>query len=266
MDARNLSQLKTKVMRNIVAGNWKSNKLMNEAREFTDAFLPALAELNGTTDVYIAPPAPYLASLSTSDSGRLNWAAQQCSAHGQGAFTGEFTAEMVQSAGAQAVLIGHSERREFFGESNDAVHAKVQHALNAGLRTFLCCGETLEQREAGVPERVIFDQLESALEGVNDTALLVIAYEPIWAIGTGRTATSQQAQDMHAAIRGWLTERFGADVAVEVPILYGGSCKPSNAEELFSQPDVNGGLIGGASLKPADFLELVRIADAVSAS
>ena len=239
---------------------------MNEAREFTDAFLPALAELNGTTEVYIAPPAPYLAALAASDSGRLNWAAQQCSAHGAGAFTGEFTAEMVQSAGAQAVLIGHSERRESFGESNEAVHAKVEHALNAGLRTFLCCGETLEQREAGQPERVIFDQLESALEGVGDTANLVIAYEPIWAIGTGRTATSQQAQDMHAAIRGWLKERFGANAAAEVPILYGGSCKPSNAEELFSQPDVNGGLIGGASLKPTDFLELVRIADAASAS
>ncbi len=239
---------------------------MNEAREFTDAFLPALAELNGNTEVYIAPPAPYLAALAMGESGRLHWAAQQCSAHGEGAHTGEFTAEMVQSAGAQAVLIGHSERREFFGESNEAVHAKVQRALGAGLRTFLCCGETLEQREAGQPERVIFDQLESALVGVNDPAQLVIAYEPIWAIGTGRTATSQQAQDMHAAIRGWLNERFGADAAAELPILYGGSCKPSNAEELFNQPDVNGGLIGGASLDPADFLELIRIADAASVS
>lgn len=260
------TQFKTKVMRNIVAGNWKSNKLMNEAREFTDAFLPALDELNGTTEVYIAPPAPYLAALTPSASGRLQWASQQCSAHGAGAYTGEFTAEMVRSAGAQGVLIGHSERREGFGESEEAVRAKVQHALKAGLRVFLCCGESLEQREAGQPERVIFAQLESALDGVSDTSDLVIAYEPIWAIGTGRTASSEQAQDMHQSIRGWLAERFGAPVAAGIPILYGGSCKPSNAEELFSQPDVNGGLIGGASLNVEDFLELVRIADAVSAS
>ena len=239
---------------------------MNEAREFTDEFLPALAELNGITEVYIAPPAPYLAALATLESKRLRWAAQQCSAHGEGAFTGEFTAEMVQTAGAQAVLIGHSERREFFGESDEVVHAKVQRALNAGLRAFLCCGETLEQREAGHPERVIFNQLESALEGVSDAAQLVIAYEPIWAIGTGRTASAQQAQEMHAAIRGWLKERFGAAAAAEMPILYGGSSKPSNAEELFSLPDVNGGLIGGASLNVEDFLALVRIADAASVS
>lgn len=266
MDARNLSQIKTKVMRNIVAGNWKSNKLMNEAREFTDAFLPALDELNGTTEVFLAPPAPYLGALAPTASGRLQWASQQCSAQGSGAYTGEFTAEMIRSTGAHGVLIGHSERRESFGETDEVVQQKIQQALGAGLRVFLCCGESLEQREAGDPIRVIFAQLESALEGVQDTANLVIAYEPIWAIGTGKTASSAQAQDMHHAIRGWLSERFGASVAAGIPILYGGSCKPSNAEELFSQPDVNGGLIGGASLQVADFLELVRISDAASAS
>lgn len=239
---------------------------MNEALEFTSAVVSALAGTAGETHVYIAPPAPYLARLAQHSSGRLQWAAQQCSAFEPGAFTGEFTAEMVHSAGARAVLIGHSERRASFGETDEVVHAKVGRALAAGLRPFLCCGESLEQREAGHPEDVVFRQLESALAGVTDPADLVVAYEPIWAIGTGRTATTEQAQSMHASIRGWWSERFGADAAERVSILYGGSCKPSNAEELFSQPDVDGGLIGGASLEVADFLELVRISDACARS
>ncbi len=250
-------------MRNIVAGNWKSNKLMNEAREFTDAFFPALAALEGQTEVVIAPPAPFLAGLSQSNEPRFSWAAQQCSAHGSGAHTGEFTADMLKSVGVESVLIGHSERREFFGESNEVVRMKVQQALATGLRVFLCCGETLEQREAGSPEEVVCAQLEDATAGRDNAEGLVVAYEPIWAIGTGRTATAEQAQSMHAAIRRWWGARFGNGAAQNLPILYGGSCKPSNAEELFSQPDVNGGLIGGASLKPADFLELVKIADSL---
>ena len=181
-----------------------------------------------------------------------------------GAYTGEFTADMVKSAGGKAVLIGHSERREFFGESDEVVHLKVAQAAASGLRVFLCCGESLEQRENGKPEEVIFKQLESALTGFEATEQLVIAYEPIWAIGTGRTASAQQAQDMHAAIRRWCADRFSPEVAAELPILYGGSCKPSNAEELFSQPDVNGGLIGGASLQVEDFLALVKVSDALS--
>ncbi len=248
-------------MRNIVAGNWKSNKLLNEAQEFTDPFLSALNELTGETEVVIAPPAPYLATLAKEGAYRFSWAAQQCSAHGFGAFTGEFTAEMLRSTGVQSVLIGHSERREHFGETDEVVRAKVEQALAARLRVFLCCGETLEQRESGRPEDIVCAQLEHATTGLTDAEGLVVAYEPIWAIGTGRTATADQAQSMHAAIRGWWAERFGPDAAANLPILYGGSCKPSNAAELFSQPDVNGGLIGGASLKVDDFLDLVRIAD-----
>lgn len=248
-------------MRNIVAGNWKSNKLMNEAQDFTDAFLMHLNDMNGTTEVVIAPPAPFLGQLAQSKGKRLTWAAQQCSAHGAGAFTGEFTAEMIHSAGAGAVLIGHSERREFFGETDDVVRMKVEQAVNAGLEVFLCCGESLEQRESGKPETVVCAQLEHAVAGLDSAEGLVVAYEPIWAIGTGRTATAEQAQAMHAAIRSWWSNRFSKAAAAALPILYGGSCKPSNAAELFSQPDVNGGLIGGASLQVADFLELVRISD-----
>lgn len=248
-------------MRNIVAGNWKSNKLMNEAQEFTDAFLTALGQEAGQTEVVIAAPAPYLSALTSAAAARFSWAAQQCSAHGEGAFTGEYSARMLRSVGVESVLIGHSERREFFGETDEVVRAKVEQAVAAGLRVFLCCGETLEQREAGSPEQVVCAQLEHATAGLAHAKQLVVAYEPIWAIGTGRTATAEQAQSMHAAIRAWWAQRFGSEAAAELPILYGGSCKPSNAEELFSQPDVNGGLIGGASLKVEDFLDLVRISD-----
>lgn len=234
---------------------------MEDVQKFMDVMLEGLRQSNGNTEVFIAPPAPYLASLSAKYGDQVQWAAQQCSAHGFGAYTGEHTASMIASVGVKGVLIGHSERREAFGETEQAVQSKVDLALEAGLRVFLCCGESLDQRTAGFPERIVCAQLESALQNVQDTAQLVIAYEPIWAIGTGMTATSDQAQDMHHAIRNWLTTRFGPASAQAIPILYGGSCKPSNAAELFGQPDVNGGLIGGASLEPESFLELIRLAD-----
>lgn len=234
---------------------------MNEAQEFIRAFESSIAGMNGSTELYIAPPAPYLAALAHKSTTRLGWASQQCSAFGMGAHTGEYTAQMLKSTGIEAVLIGHSERRESFGESDEVVQQKVAQANQAGLRIFLCCGETLEQRENGNPEKVIFAQLDSAMQGIENPSNFVVAYEPIWAIGTGRTASTEQAQSMHSAIRRWWGDRFGAHAANELPILYGGSCKPSNAEEIFSQPDVNGGLIGGASLNVDDFIELIRIAD-----
>ena len=247
-------------MRNIVAGNWKSNKLLTEAQELVNAILVGLPK-EGTTQVILAPPAPYLALLTTQagSEGHVNWAAQQCSAFGFGAYTGEVSANMYRSAGADSVIIGHSERRAFFGESDEVVALKVKSALQAGLQVIWCCGEPLEMRESGSHESWVLGQLNSALVGLPQERLsqLVIAYEPIWAIGTGLTASAEQAQSMHLFIREHVKALFGSEVSTEMQILYGGSCKPSNAEELFGQPDVNGGLIGGAALNASDFLAIV---------
>lgn len=252
-----------KVMKNIVAGNWKSNKLMPEALELMNEVESGLGAL-ANTEVIVAPPSPYLATLVERGQGDLAIAAQQCSAEGMGAHTGEYTASMLISAGVKWVIIGHSERRERFGESDDVVRRKLEGALAAGLSVLLCCGESLDHRESGSHFSWVESQLEDALQNVTAEAFsqVVIAYEPIWAIGTGKTATSDQAQEMHAFIRGWITDRYSAEQASECRILYGGSCKPSNAEEIFAQPDVNGGLIGGAALKAEDFLAIVRAAEA----
>jgi triosephosphate isomerase len=249
-------------MKNIVAGNWKSNKLMHEALELMHEVKSGTkSELS--TEVIIAPPAPYLRALAQEAGEVLQIASQQCSATGSGAFTGEFTADMLASCDVKWVIIGHSERREGYGETDDAVRNKLHAALEAGLRVLLCCGESLEVRESGTHFDWVQGQLSHALEGLSQASMdgVVIAYEPIWAIGTGKTATSAQAQEMHAFIRNWLTERFDATTAQNCRILYGGSCKPSNADELFAQPDVNGGLIGGASLNASDFLAIVAAAE-----
>ena len=245
---------KTKVMRNIVAGNWKSNKLMGEAQEWMDGMAEWLANHDGV-EVMVGAPAPYLAALASTAPEGLHILAQNVSAEGHGAHTGEFTADMLKSCGVAGAIVGHSERRARFGDTDDNVKAKVQALVDEGLQAVFCCGETLEEREAGRQEDVVHGQLKAAVLGLPADALdrVVVAYEPVWAIGTGKTATSAQAQDMHAAIRGWLSERFGADKSADVAILYGGSCKPSNAAELFGQADINGGLIGGAALQPSDF-------------
>jgi triosephosphate isomerase len=258
-----LAPAKPKVMKNIVAGNWKSNKLMPEALELMNEVQAGLDSIQNT-EVIIAPPSPYLAALAENKKGALAISAQQCSATGMGAHTGEHTAEMLKSTGAEWVIIGHSERRECFGESNEAVRSKLELALEAGLHVLLCCGESLSKRESGNHFDWVQSQLEDALQNVSDQAFdqVVIAYEPIWAIGTGKTASSDQAQEMHAFIRNWLSKRYGDVSAAACRILYGGSCKPSNADELFAQPDVNGGLIGGASLNAEDFLAIVRAAEA----
>ena len=245
---------KTKVMRNIVAGNWKSNKLMGEAQEWMDGMAEWLASHEGV-EVMVGAPAPYLAALAGTAPEGLHILAQNVSAEGHGAHTGEFTADMLKSCGVAGAIVGHSERRARFGDTDDKVKAKVQALVDEGLQAVFCCGETLEEREAGRQEDVVHAQLKAAVLDLPSEALdcVVVAYEPVWAIGTGKTATSAQAQDMHAAIRGWLTECFGAEKAAGVAILYGGSCKPSNAAELFGQADINGGLIGGAALNPTDF-------------
>ncbi|MAI23870.1 MAG: triose-phosphate isomerase [Crocinitomicaceae bacterium] len=249
-------------MKNIVAGNWKSNKLLQEALELINGVKSGLAnELS--TEVIIAPPAPYLSIIANHSGEVLQIASQQCSATGSGAFTGEFTAGMLASCNVNWVIIGHSERREGYGETNDAVRNKLHVALDAGLQVLLCCGESLEVRELGTHFDWVKGQLLHALEGLSAASMegVVIAYEPIWAIGTGKTASTEQAQEMHAFIRSWLVKRFDETIAQGCRILYGGSCKPNNAEELFAQPDVNGGLIGGASLNASDFLDIVAAAE-----
>jgi triosephosphate isomerase len=248
------------MMRNIVSGNWKSNKSITEARNWLAEMGKAMDNLPKNVRIMVAAPAPYLAVLVNEKHPRLLIASQQVSATGHGAYTGEFTANMLVSCGVDYALIGHSERRSNFGESDEVVSDKVQRCLESGLGVVLCCGENLNERDAGIQEEVIKKQLESALNGVKEDNMksIVIAYEPIWAIGTGRTATADQAAEMHTYIRSWLSVRFDVRIAKNTSILYGGSCKPSNAEELFAREDVDGGLIGGASLNSVDFQSIIR--------
>ena len=247
-------------MRNIVSGNWKSNKSITEARNWLAEMGEVMDNLPQNVRVMVAPPAPYLAVLVKEKHSRLLIASQQVSATGEGAFTGEFTADMLVSCGVDYALIGHSERRSNFGETNEIVSNKVQRCLESGLGVVLCCGENLNERDAGIQQDVIKKQLESALNDVKDVSMksVVIAYEPIWAIGTGRTASADQAAEMHTYIRSWISVRFDDQTAKNTSILYGGSCKPSNAEELFARDDVDGGLIGGASLNSVDFQAIIR--------
>ncbi len=215
-------------------------------------------------EVVIAPPFPFLADAVELVRGtRIVVAAQNCHEAGQGAYTGEVSVPMLASIGVGACIVGHSERRQYFGETDTAVARKVQALLAGGLTPIYCCGELKEEREAGRHFEVVAAQMQEALGGLEATALarVVVAYEPVWAIGTGLTATAAQAQEMHTFIRGRLRAMAG-DVADAMPILYGGSCKPDNAEGLFANADVNGGLIGGAALDATQFLALVRIAGA----
>ena len=232
---------------------------MGDALEWMDGMAEWLGTNHGV-DVMAAVPAPFLAVCADKAPEGLHILAQNVSADGFGAHTGEYTADMLKSCGVDGAIVGHSERRARFGDTDAAVAAKVDALLEAGLTAVFCCGETLQEREGGRAEDVVLQQLQAGVLRlpVDHMDRVVVAYEPVWAIGTGVTATSDQAQDMHASIRGWLTEAFGAEVAQTVPVLYGGSCKPSNAAELFSQQDINGGLIGGASLKPDDFQGVIE--------
>lgn len=212
-------------------------------------------------EVMVAPPAPYLAALAEG-TWPIRLGAQNVSATGPGAYTGEFTAEMLAGCGVHDVIVGHSERRDGFGDTDEIVAQKVQQVLDAGLRVVFCCGESLQDRRTDVHFDKVLRQMESAVLHLPPEVMgrVVVAYEPIWAIGTGLTATAEQAQEMHAAIRSWLREAFDAPTAAAVPILYGGSCKPGNADELFACADVDGGLIGGAALEPESFRAIVDAA------
>ncbi|WP_295574338.1 triose-phosphate isomerase [Stenotrophomonas maltophilia] len=248
--------------RKIVAGNWK----LHGSRQFaTDLLGQVAAGLpKAGVEVVILPPLPYLGELveDFGDTG-LVFGAQDVSSNEKGAYTGEVCAAMLHEVGARYGLVGHSERRQYHHESSELVARKFAAALHAGLVPVLCVGETLEQREAGQTEAVIASQLAPVLErvGAAGFAQAVVAYEPVWAIGTGRTASKEQAQQVHAFIRGEVA-RIDARIADSLPIVYGGSVKPDNAGELFAQPDVDGGLVGGASLVAADFLAIARAAAA----
>lgn len=246
----------------IVAGNWKMNKTLEEASMLTAEVMRLLAaEAIHTAEVVLCTPFLYLTNIKAQVAGSgIQLAAQNCSEHEWGAYTGEISAAMIMSIGVPYVIVGHSERRQYFGETHKILAAKVDQALAHGLTPIFCCGEPLEIREAGTHEQLVKSQVEESLFHLSPEAIqkTVIAYEPVWAIGTGKTATSQQAQDMHAVIRTHLAAKYGQPAAEEISILYGGSVKADNAKELFACPDVDGGLVGGASLKSREFVEIVK--------
>ena len=246
----------------IVAGNWKCNTTVPAGVELAKAVMESvLAGGDGDVQVIVCPPFVHLTKVvDLLDNQRVKAGAQNCAAEPKGAFTGEVSAEMVKSTGAAYVILGHSERREYYGETSATLNKKLAQVFAQGLTPIYCCGEPLPIREAGTQNEYVKKQLDETifLLPEEDFLKVVIAYEPIWAIGTGKTASSAQAQEMHAFIRGAIAARYGDAVAQETSILYGGSCKSSNARELFANPDVDGGLIGGAALDPADFLGIVN--------
>jgi triosephosphate isomerase len=243
----------------IVAGNWKMNMTLQEGIDLAKKVNEMYEQVEGDVGVIVAPPFIHLSAVSKVLTG-VGLSAQDCAAEAQGAFTGEVSAAMVKSAGAAYVIIGHSERRTIFGEDDAMLNKKVKMALENGLIPIFCCGEILEERESGKLFEVVKTQIEIALFDLDadDMGKIIIAYEPVWAIGTGVVATPGQAQEMHAYIRRLVRDRFGDAIADDLTILYGGSCKPSNARVLFANPDVDGGLIGGASLIAEDFMAIVQ--------
>jgi len=244
----------------IAAANWKMNLTLPQAEQLLDTLL-AEAAPSGNRQVVFAVPFPYLSMAQQKVQNRSNTfiAAQNCSNRKNGAYTGEVSAEMLQSLDIQYAVLGHSERREYFQESNQLLAEKLNISLEYGIHPIFCCGEPLQVREQGTQNEYVATQLRESLFHLSSLQLLqvVIAYEPIWAIGTGKTASSAQAQEMHAFIRQQLTEKYGEQVSSAVPILYGGSVKASNAAELFNQPDVDGGLVGGASLIADEFKAII---------
>ena len=249
--------------KHIVAGNWKMNCTFTEADELINGIMEKLekTELPRETLLIVCPPFPYLEMTTdyANDSYFLV-GAQNVSDQEKGAYTGEVSAEMLESMELDYCIVGHSERRGYYGETDKIVAAKVDKLLAHGLKPIVCVGEVLEEREAGKQLEVVKRQVEEGLFHLTPEQMMevVIAYEPVWAIGTGKTATPEQAQEMHAFIRSLIAEKYGKKVADETSILYGGSCKPSNAKELFANPDVDGGLIGGASLKADDFIAIAE--------
>ena len=240
----------------IVAGNWKMNTTVPEGVALAKAVAEKSQEVPANVELIIAPPFTHLGAVAEAIKGsKVALSAQNCADKVKGAYTGEVSVDMLKSVGCEYTILGHSERRQYYGETDAKLVEKVKLALEAGLKVILCVGENLEEREAGKHFDVCREQIENVLYhfSAEDMANVVIAYEPVWAIGTGKTATAEQAEEIHASIRNVVEARFGSEVAQDMTILYGGSCKPSNAKELFAQPDIDGGLIGGAALKAEDF-------------
>ena len=254
------------IRKKLIAGNWKMNKTSSEAADLVSAIVAQVGKANDV-DVVVCPPFTSVESVGqTLDGSSVKLGAQNMHPERNGAFTGEISAEMLRSIYVRYVILGHSERRALFGETDAFINQKVLSALKAELKPILCVGESLEEREAGSTLDVVKTQLEGGLVGVEESNAtdVVIAYEPVWAIGTGKVATSEQAQEVHAFIRKLLGERFTPAIGNKVRILYGGSMKPGNAPELLAQADIDGGLIGGAALEARSFVQLVEAAQAAN--
>ncbi len=248
----------------IVAGNWKMNHNYDEATGFVQELLPHLKSVeSNNVEMMIAPSFLFVEKLKAlAQESHLQIGAQDVSSQEKGAYTGEVSAEMLASIKSDFAIIGHSERREYHQESNELIKEKMIKLFNYNIRPIVCIGETLEQREQGITKAVILSQLKGCFSGIELAKHLevVIAYEPVWAIGTGKTATPEMAEEVHAMIREWLTSEYGKDCSQAIHILYGGSMKPDNIEALVNQPNIDGGLIGGASLKVSSYLEMIKIA------
>jgi triosephosphate isomerase len=244
----------------VIAGNWKMYKSSGESSAFVKEFLPLVADVKGK-EIVLAPPFPSLGIVAKLTKG-TNVAAASQNVHfaPEGAFTGEVSPAMVKDAGAEYAIIGHSERRQYFAETDESVNRKVKAALTEGLVPIMCLGETLNERESGKTFEVVERQLRAGLSGIpaSDASRVIVAYEPVWAIGTGKTATKEQAQEVHAFLRNVLKGIFGNAAHAAIRILYGGSVKPENISELMAQPDIDGALVGGASLKAASFAAIVK--------
>ncbi|MCH4895983.1 triose-phosphate isomerase [Marinilabiliaceae bacterium JC040] len=247
--------------KNIVAGNWKMNKSLDQGLELVNDINKEVEKLNNlNADIIIGTPFIHLADANRSiKNDAISIAAQNCAKENNGAFTGEISAEMIKSTNTEYVILGHSERREYYFETSETLSEKVHRCLENNLKIIFCIGESLEVREANKHFNLVKEQLDSVVFKLDDEDFknIVIAYEPIWAIGTGLTATTEQAQEMHAFIRQQIANNYSNEIAENTSILYGGSCKPSNAKELFSNKDVDGGLIGGASLDADSFIKIV---------
>jgi len=238
-----------------VGGNWKMNGNKDEIKKIVDGLNSA--KLNDDTDIVVSPPACYLEYTKGLVSSKILTAGQNSYKVAKGAFTGDLSPQMLQDCGADWVILGHSERRNVFGEKDELIAEKVAYALEAGLGVIACIGEKLEERESGKTEEVVFNQTKIIAAKVSNWDKVVLAYEPVWAIGTGKTATPQQAQDVHAQLRKWLKENVSEAVANSVRIIYGGSVTGGNCKELAQSPDIDGFLVGGASLKP-EFIEIIN--------
>lgn len=245
----------------VIAGNWKMNKTPHETKELVAEIMPLVKD--ASCDVICCVPfVDICPALKVSEGSNIKIGAQNCHFEDKGAFTGEISADMLKDIGIEYVIIGHSERRTYFGETDETVNKRTKAAISKGLTAIVCVGEYLEQREQGITEDLIAMQVKIALGGISESELknIIIAYEPIWAIGTGKTATAEQANEVCAMIRKTIECLYSKQAADTLSIQYGGSMNASNAEELLSMPDVDGGLIGGASLKPNDFAEIVKAA------